>query len=294
MLIPEAEFLHSEFYSKYMLSAGFRHRLGIVIDAGERRFLLTFWRQKAQRDFGQEQKESLERLAPFLRSYLRNQRLRLSLESNESAFRELINQYSHGALLIDATLRVVFFNKVAGEYVGSEDALAIRGGQLTAADPADEARFVRMLKASTEAAGKQDIIMLTGTKSGDPVAVSVFGVAREEAASVFVAPTEQPASIVLITKGARSREVGAGDLENLLGFTPQEAQTASLLVAGRGVTEIARELSVSRETVRYFLKGLFWKTGTHNQRELVSFIGTSVPPGIISLERSKSKSNGGD
>ena len=47
---------------------------------------------------------------------------------------------------------------------------------------------------------------------------------------------------------------------------------------GESTERSGSRLGISRETVRYHLKGLFTKTGTHSQRGLVQFIATSLPP----------------
>ena len=56
-------------------------------------------------------------------------------------------------------------------------------------------------------------------------------------------------------------------------LTPAEAQIALLLTEGKSPEEAARELAVSRETVRSHLKSAFRKTGTHRQGELIALVG---------------------
>jgi DNA-binding CsgD family transcriptional regulator len=56
-------------------------------------------------------------------------------------------------------------------------------------------------------------------------------------------------------------------------LTPSEARIALLLTEGKSLEEAARQLGVSRETVRSHLKSVFRKTGTHRQGELVALVG---------------------
>jgi DNA-binding CsgD family transcriptional regulator len=48
-----------------------------------------------------------------------------------------------------------------------------------------------------------------------------------------------------------------------------EGRVADLLVAGVDVAGIAEQLGISTETVRFYLKAIFRKTGTGRQSELV-------------------------
>jgi DNA-binding CsgD family transcriptional regulator len=55
-------------------------------------------------------------------------------------------------------------------------------------------------------------------------------------------------------------------------LTPSEAKLASIIARGVAPETAARELNVSRETVRNQLKSVFAKTGTHRQGELVALL----------------------
>lgn len=55
-------------------------------------------------------------------------------------------------------------------------------------------------------------------------------------------------------------------------LTPSEAKLASIIARGAAPDTAARELNVSRETVRNQLKSIFAKTGTHRQGELVALL----------------------
>jgi len=55
-------------------------------------------------------------------------------------------------------------------------------------------------------------------------------------------------------------------------LTPSEAKLASIIARGVAPETAARELNISRETVRNQLKSVFAKTGTHRQGELVALL----------------------
>jgi DNA-binding CsgD family transcriptional regulator len=61
-------------------------------------------------------------------------------------------------------------------------------------------------------------------------------------------------------------------LRDLFLLTPAEARVANRLSCGQDVASIARDLGVSRGTVRVHLKSLFWKTATRRQGELIALL----------------------
>jgi DNA-binding CsgD family transcriptional regulator len=61
-------------------------------------------------------------------------------------------------------------------------------------------------------------------------------------------------------------------LRDLFLLTPAEARVANRLSCGQDVASIARNLGVSRGTVRVHLKSLFWKTATRRQGELIALL----------------------
>jgi DNA-binding CsgD family transcriptional regulator len=78
----------------------------------------------------------------------------------------------------------------------------------------------------------------------------------------------------LVTLNALGPRPGppAAILAKAFRLTPSEAKLASIIARGVAPETAARELNVSRETVRNQLKSVFAKTGTHRQGELVALL----------------------
>ncbi len=64
----------------------------------------------------------------------------------------------------------------------------------------------------------------------------------------------------------------ASKLRSKFGLTIMETRVATLLMDGRSVTEIAKELASVPATIRTHLQALFAKTGTRRQGQLVSVL----------------------
>jgi DNA-binding CsgD family transcriptional regulator len=78
----------------------------------------------------------------------------------------------------------------------------------------------------------------------------------------------------LLTLNALGPKPGppAAILARAFRLTPSEAKLASIIARGAAPETAARELNISRETVRNQLKSIFAKTGTHRQGELVALL----------------------
>ncbi len=277
MLVPDDELFQSEIYNDYMKPAGRRYALGMTLDVGPSRFLFALGRSKQDGDFVPEQFEAMERVGKFMSRTLMTQRLLQTAEVNASSSQAVMNQSSRGVALLDASLKVVFQNRVASEMVAGGDILGIRSGQLVAINRNDERRFLEALEMVATRPGEQHILPLHGVRTDAKVTVSVVGISPSNAPMIDLGIV-RPAILVIVNDNANLPEVNPEHLESAFGFTVQEARTASLLLSGLELTEVAGRLSISKETVRYHLKSLFAKTGTHSQRELVQYITVSLPP----------------
>jgi DNA-binding CsgD family transcriptional regulator len=88
-----------------------------------------------------------------------------------------------------------------------------------------------------------------------------------------------PRVIVFISdQGGQRCSLGKA-LSQLFGLTCGESKVCQELIAGKSTTEIAEQLKVSREAIRFHLKNIFGKTGVKRQSELIRLILTM--PGAL-------------
>lgn len=77
------------------------------------------------------------------------------------------------------------------------------------------------------------------------------------------------AAIAFVRQLAPGRMLDTGPLRVIIGLTPAEARLASALLQGTSLDEAAAQLGVTRNTIRTQLRGLFIKTDTHRQSDLL-------------------------
>lgn len=109
-----------------------------------------------------------------------------------------------------------------------------------------------------------------------PLRLTLLQPPQDGARTYFVGPE----TFVLIEDPERQRD-RTSDLSAFYRLTPAEARVLAGLAAGRTLTQVATDRSLSIETVRTQLKSLFAKTGTGTQAELVRLgarLGTIMRP----------------
>jgi DNA-binding CsgD family transcriptional regulator len=87
---------------------------------------------------------------------------------------------------------------------------------------------------------------------------------------------------LFIVDPAGASEVEEQTLVDLYGLTAAEARVAAALVAGLTLADVARQLGMGITTARWHLRGVFQKTDTSRQPELVSVLLR----GVATVERS--------
>lgn len=70
------------------------------------------------------------------------------------------------------------------------------------------------------------------------------------------------------------RHPNADILNNIFDLTPAQSRVARSLLSGKTLQETARDLKLSRETVKSHLDAVFVKTGTHRQSDLVILLSS--------------------
>ena len=234
-------------------------------------FRLRAARIDGEPGFGERERGIVELLIPRLRTAIALYARNAAQEYRLSVLDETAGQASIGAGVLDDDGRILIKNFVLDRVLLARDGIHAYDGVLRCNDAKDD-RALRMLLTrfrtdSLPPAGDQT---MTVCRSGG-----------ERFWSVLVRPS-QPRSwmdekirstvIVLLRDASNTPNVTDSTLIKLLGITPAEAALAAQLVKGRGLTEAAALLGISRCTARNQLASIFDRTGVHRQSQLVGHI----------------------
>jgi DNA-binding CsgD family transcriptional regulator len=186
-----------------------------------------------------------------------------------------------GAVIVSETLELVCLNRQAEALLGESGALRVRDGELEATCP----------EVNTEL---RAIVGMAVGQANEPrdlpnALAQVMSVPRKarlplDVRAVLLRPRVQPCEalatnvrvMLLINDPDTRRRVNPRLVELLFDLTPTEASIAASLAEGMSITDVVNQRSCLDSTVRTHLKGIFRKTRTKRQAELVHLILTSL------------------
>lgn len=152
----------------------------------------------------------------------------------------------------------------------------------------DQVRFLAHGKfgLTDQASNRLFESLLAEARTGPTSSIPVPATAEQVAAVLHVLPLPGEAAdvfsgarrLLLVTRLDRPAAPDAELLSGLFDLTASEARVARAIAEGRSTDEIATVLGLSRETVRFYLKGIFAKTGVSRQVDLAALLaGASLP-----------------
>lgn len=86
-------------------------------------------------------------------------------------------------------------------------------------------------------------------------------------------------TLLVVARLDRPASPTAELLTGLFDLTASEARVARSISQGKSTDEVAAALGLSRETVRFYLKGIFAKTGVGRQSDLTALLSGAALPG---------------
>lgn len=219
----------------------------------------------------------LTRLLPHMGRALANSWEVASLRKRLQAMQALIDRLPIGVALVRRDRRVVEANQLAGSAAARAAGLNLDRGRVRFVDAGDNGRLADLLDrlADETLAGAYGALDL-GRHPG-PGRLSLI-VQRLAAAPI----DGEPVFAVYVCEMEKRLRVSARALRRLYGFSRVQAEVAAHLVTGKTLQEIADERGLQRSTIRSHVDGLFARTGTRRQSELVHFLLSS--PAVMRLD----------
>jgi DNA-binding CsgD family transcriptional regulator/PAS domain-containing protein len=271
------------FFNEWMKPQEFIHTLGTNLHADPRILIKCYvYRAPARGEFERTEIDQFSRLTGHLMNAVRVAR-RLAVEGAAAdELSDMVDRLNFGVVLLDDHARVLQANRFARELFRRREGLMMQKGQLMAARPSDRAAFSRLVK---------DAVFVHLDESLDvPQRVNLYRPAprRPVCASAVPLPrhhdnpfAERQSAVALIITDPDMEPVISGTvLQSRFGLTAAEARLATSLAQGVSLRVAAEQTSLTYETARSYLKGIFHKTGTTRQTELLRLLlleGGAVP-----------------
>lgn len=276
----------TSFFNEWMKPQDFIHTMGTNLYADSRMRIKCFvYRAPAAGEFEDAEVHQFARLSRHLMNAVRVAR-RMALERTEAdELADMVDRLNFGVVLLDRHSRVLQANRFAGELFRRREGLMMQKGQLLAVRPADRAAFSRLL---------HDAVSVHLAESPDaPIGVNLYRPAprRPMCAAAIPLPRlhgnpfaeRRSAVALIITDPDRESEVSGEALKHRFGLTAAEARLARSFAQGVSLRVAADQTGLTYETARSYLKGIFQKTGTTRQTELLRLLllegpALSAPP----------------
>ncbi len=273
MLFTPWELDHLPFHAEYVNRFKLRHFAGMVVSGNATTGLaFSLERLESQGAFTESELEMLRRLVPHIQGAGRLA-VKLANARHEGAL-DAFSAFDCGALLLDWRGRVTRVNTKAETLMGPW--LSIRNGALAATDRNCDSVLQRMIGIITAKLPRRDAdpvdLVAVPRPPARPLVVHGAALARS-ATDLF----QQAKAVVWIVDPYSSPLPWEPVLRQAFGCTNAEAAVAVALAQGRDVDEIAHMRGVSLGTIRAQIKGIFAKTNTRRQAELVALLLRFAP-----------------
>lgn len=265
MLMPRAEFEHTEFYADWARPSRFDEMLHVRLEnSGEAMVGMGITRPSRAGEFDAADVALVRRLAPHVRRAIATyQRLTEAIASRQ-AMAEALDRLRPGVFGLDMAGRIVFANRTAQSLLAAGDALRADGSLLAANRPDRTAALQRMVRLAAlgEAPGALSLPRPDGKL---PLVLEAVPMGHS-AVQLDLRPP--PAVLLLVEDTEDGRTLTVASLRERYGLTATEAAVAIQAARGKGLGAAARTLGIAPSTARSHLKQVFDKTDTHRQAEL--------------------------
>ncbi len=266
-LISDEDLMRTEFYNDFMVRFPTETIQAVLPGDDGRRVAVSVLRHAWQQPFDQD---DMQRLGLVLDHMRRAQAIGMhirGLEARQRSLQRVLDMMTVGVVLLDGAGRVILANRLAGTMLAAGP-VQLKGERIVTRLAGRAGRLEQMLRGAAGSDRRAGALRLAD--GGDQL--TLFAVPMTQGGS---AAADAAAAVFLLDHGFMPRRVETC-LEELYGLTPMEIRTTARLLAGLGIDAIAAEFGVSRETVRFHLKGIFAKTETGSQVQLQRVVGRAV------------------
>jgi DNA-binding CsgD family transcriptional regulator/PAS domain-containing protein len=268
--LPLPKLRRTAFYEGILRPAGVVYCFGAcVFRRGDDVLSFTVVRSPAMGPYEENELARVRAILPHLSCAAQvNERL-ARLERTRTTLADGLEHLRDGVLVLDRRGRVVWANRAARGIAAQQDGFALTSDGVAASRSTERARL-RVLLDDAVRTGE-------GKGVGAGGAMTMSRPSLKRPFRVLVAPLPltldgngaSGLATVFISDPEARLETSHEIIRRLYGLTAREASVASAFAAHANLEQVSSELGISRETVRWHLRQLYRKTGTHRQAALL-------------------------
>jgi DNA-binding CsgD family transcriptional regulator len=264
-----------EYYHDWVRPQRLRHVIGQrVRTVGDAVLCAAFWRPADAGPFTGAEVADFRRIGTHLNRALD---VGARLQTAEAEMEAMLGRNASAVFTLGPDGVVQRCNAVADALLRAGSGLVVRAGRLCAALPQQQAALDRLVACVFDprrVAWAENARVLVHRLGGQPpLEARIVAVAHRFAP---FGPDRTASAILTVTGFETEATVLTERLRRRFGLTAAQARLALTLRAGRTLQEAAAELGVGYETVRTHLKGIFERTGTRRQAELLLLLRREI------------------
>jgi DNA-binding CsgD family transcriptional regulator len=288
----ERTVLRSEVYHDFMLKNGDTDECGLIV-SGMGDGLLGGVSLLRGHDFDDTAVELLRILQPHVKRAFGLHRRLAEQRTHSSMLERSVDAARAAMASVDGSGRIIRISEALEALLAAGDGLRLEDGRLLAALASENAILSKLMRGAAE----------TGGNSGEGVAVRLERRPEQQGGSALHSPAsggslavsrrmpkrplqvivspfrsgemlveDRPAALVFVVDPDAQRPSSSRRLRELYGLSPMEASIGEAVAAGQEVKAIAASKGLTQDTVRFYLKSIFRKTGARRQSELVRLV----------------------
>ncbi|CAN5164028.1 LuxR family transcriptional regulator [soil metagenome] len=274
--------LNSRFWNEWMAPQDLHHLLGAKIQLfGDVLGTLQIQRGRQRSDFDATDIAILRQLVPAITraAYLGHRIGALKLETQIATM--AVGALQIAKLVVAADSNILDLNDAAEACLARRGCgLSRRNNRLFASDIATSTALQRLIVDACRLHDGQspgrggDLLVHPVSEGAAPIAVSVGPIAHSP---LFGAAPGHHAAVLLKEITLALPDGFEDHARRLFDFTPAEARLAAALAGGLALKEAALHQGIRFSTARSYLEGIFRKTRTNQQSQLVALLKSSQP-----------------
>lgn len=274
-VMPAQQWEATRIFREFATPRGFRDSVGVTLLKSPMQLASLSIAVSAEFDYcGPRELRVLELIAPHARRALAIGDLIEMRGLKAAALETALDRLTPGVALVDASGRLVFANAAARHGEGLAHPLAQTAGRVGLVERSADAAWQRALELARTGDARPLTLAVRGTE-GEVAFVYLLPVSRDGARARL---TPSVAYALFATRAPAPLALARDAWSGAFGLTAAEIAVLEQLVAGSPPDQAAQALGVGLPTVRSHMAGLFRKTGTERQQDLIRLAASLQPP----------------
>ena len=278
--IPYAEFVQTRVYREWARPHGVVDHLAATLDRSATSLsLFVIFRSEEQGRVDDEMRRRMRLIIPHVRrSVLIGNVLELNT-TEKTAFADTLSGLAAGVFLVDENARISFANPSGQIMLDDGKILRQKDGVLTTTDPRTKATLLDVIAAARDgdaAIGVNGISVPLSWPPAEPWLAHILPLTsgmRQQAGTIYSA-----VAAVFVHRASLEIPSSMETMSKLYKLTPSELRVLAAVSEVGGIPAVAEVVGISQATVKTHLQGLFAKTGTSRQADLVKLVATHASP----------------